>query len=239
MSKGIFVAASGSVAQLHRLEVMSHNLAHARTTGFKRDDITTREIGVAPELARESDDKRFAQTHGAHARLDEGVTTRTDNPLDIALRGRSFLRVQTAQGERLTRDGRLMRGVDGLLRTQRGHLVLDAQGGGIALPEGRAPEIAEDGAISAGQTLLARLGTRVLREGTALRKDVQGLFVPPTAADDPQAQPSILQGHLEGSNVEPVTQLTQLIAVQRHFEALQQAISTHREMDATAIRLPR
>ena len=118
MANGVYVAVSGSITQQHALEVVANNLAHARTAGFKRDAVTFHEVVADhPHLPPTSPahDKDFAQTVGTHARLEAGPIDRTGNPLDVAIEGDGYLRVETARGERLTRNGRLHRSVDGFL----------------------------------------------------------------------------------------------------------------------------
>lgn len=248
MGKGVYVAASGSMSRLQQLEVLANNLAHVNTPGFKRDAVTFQQVladNGRPDLQLDPQlqDKGYAQTVGTHTRLDAGELVRTDNTLDVAVRGDGWLNIETPRGTRLTRNGRLMRGSDGLLKTQLGYPVLDQAGQRIALPPDRPPVIAEDGGIRAGTLELGRLAvTRVDVQATQLKKDPDGFFVPPDEGVAPPTggqPPAVLQGYLEDSNVSPVSAMTQLIEVQRHFQALHQVISAYQRMDEAANRLPR
>jgi len=245
MSKGIYVATSGSVAQLRHLETLSNNLANARTAGFKGDKVdfeTVRAKSVRDGGENGADpaglDKHFVDVRERRTDLTAGPLTRTDNPLDVAVSGNGFLTVQTERGTRLTRDGRLLLGRDGSLRTHSGHAVLDAGGRPVHLPPDRVPTIDEQGNIRAGSATIGRLGVVGvdLREG--LEKDGEGLFVPPT--DEAALVPgtTVLQGHLEESNVRPVQAMLELVEVQRTFAALRQVITTSGELDRLAAKLP-
>lgn len=240
MANGMYVAASGTVSRLEQIEVLAQNLAHVRSPGFKRatvafHDVLDQERGDRPIDA----DKDFVQADDPTARLDEGPLVRTDNPLDLAISGPAFLRVETSAGERLTRNGRMIVGQDGALRTQAGLPVLGADGARIHLPTDRVPEIDADGTIRSGETWLGRLGlTRVDLRGT-LDRDPAGLFIPPAEAADDAGPVSVMQGFIEESNTPAIAMMTELIEVQRHYEALHQVISTYREMDQTAATLSR
>ncbi len=240
MANGIYVATSGTVARLQEMEVLAQNLAHANTAGFKRDQVTFESV-VADARGQHAidDDKDFVQSRPATTRLEEGPLTHTGNPLDLAISGHGFLRVETGRGERLTRDGRLMLGRDGALRTITGLPVLDDGGRRIQIPPDTVPEFDEGGGIIAGDLRIGRLGVREVDLAGELDKDEAGLFVPPESRPAPGSLGyTVLQGHVENANVQPVQAMLELIEVQRGFEALHQVIRTYSEMDQRAASLP-
>ncbi|MCC6620497.1 MAG: flagellar hook-basal body protein [Deltaproteobacteria bacterium] len=250
MGKGIYVATSGSIAQLRHMEVLSNNLANVRTAGFKGDRVTFEEVIARatergnPQDAPAAPDGGEAAKHFAVARssppdMAPGPLTRTDNPLDLAVTGNAMLQVQTERGVRLTRGGQLMLGRDGAIRTSEGHLVLSQAGKGIVLPPDTLPEIDPTGAISADGIELGQLGMAFVDPEGPMDKDEDGLFVPPQGRFQPSADASVMQGHVEESNVSPVRMMLDLVEVQRLFSALRQVISTSGEMDAQASRLAR
>lgn len=240
MANGMYVAASGTVSRLAQMEVLAQNLAHARTPGFKRSAVSFHEVMDQERGDRPVDaDKGFVQADEPSARLEEGPLVQTNNPMDIALSGPAFLRVETSAGERLSRNGRLMMGPDGALRTQTGLPVLDAQGSRIHLPIDRVPEVDPDGTIRSGELRIGQLGlARVDLAGT-LDRDSAGLFIPPSEPSSAPGEVTVMQGFVEESNTPTVQMMTELIEVQRHYETLHQVISTYREMDQTAAALPR
>jgi flagellar basal-body rod protein FlgF len=239
MANGIYVATSGAVARIQEMAILAQNLASAKVTGFKRDQVTFEQVmnesrGDAPE----DQDKAFVQISEPTTRLDEGHLRATDNPLDVAISGDGFLRVETARGERLTRNGRLMVGKDGVLRTITGLKVLNDEGGEISLPPNKIPHINESGSIKAGDVTIGRLGLVGVDLNGTLKKDESGLFIPPEEIREPK-QATVLQGFLEGGNVSAVKMMTELIEVQRNFETLHQVIRAYKDMDNTAVNLPR
>jgi flagellar basal body rod protein FlgG len=231
------------MAQLERLETVSNNLAHANEPGFKRDEVTFEEVrakltdGADPTLPRNRD-RRFVESVGTRYRMEVGPLSQTENPLDVALRGPGFLRVSTPEGERLTRDGRMVVDRQGTLRTIRGHLVLDEGGGEITLPYGKVPAISRQGDVTADGVRVARLGVGIVRDPAQLSKLEGGLFASRTPVESLEHdQVDVLQGFVEESNVNAVEAVTQLVEVQRTFEALQQVVSAYRRMDEQATRL--
>lgn len=241
MANGIYVAASGTVSRLQEMEVLANNLANAGSAGFKRDEVVFQELDADRQgpLPRD-EDKDFVRTLEAKPRLDEGALRSTGNPLDVAVSGPGFLRVLSSRGERMTRDGRLLVGKDGTLRTMSGLPVLSRAGTPIHLPPDRAIDIDEAGRIRAGDLDVADLGIAKVPLSARLDKDEAGLFLPPAAPPDTRdlPEPTVLQGFVEDANVSPVQAMTGLIEVQRHYEALHQVITTYREMDQAVVRLP-
>lgn len=244
MSKGIYVATSGSMAQLRHLETLSNNLANTRTAGYKGDQLTFETVRARHERSTDPNvadpaglGKHFVDVHERVADLAPGPVSRTDNPLDVALTGNGFLTVETSRGRRLTRDGRMLIGRDGTLRTTSGHSVLDQNGRSIRLPPDRVPTIDERGRIRAGNLDIGQLGVVAVDMLAGMAKDADGFFVPPTEAARPSVDMTVLQGHVEESNVRPVQMMLELVEVQRTFSALRQVISASGEMDSQAARL--
>lgn len=262
MANGIYVATSGAMAQLRNLEVLSNNLANARTTGFKADRLTFEEqlaverdtsrtsylnptggeagpglLARAPQIAV---DKHFVSTRDDVTDVSPGAIRRTDNPLDVAVTGNGFLRIETPLGERLTRGGQLIIDGDGALRTHNGHAVLSDTGAPIYLPPDEVPTIESDGTLFTTFGSMVRLGVATVDLEAGLEKDPQGFFVPPEAGDAvPLPETSVLAGHLEESNSSPVRTMMELMRVNRAFSALQKVITTHGEMDKAANQLAR
>ena len=239
MANGIYIATSGTVARLQEMEILAQNLANSKVPGFKRDQVTFEEVlndrrGTDPI----DQDKAFVQTSEPETRLDEGNLRVTDNPMDVAITGDAFLRVETSRGERLTRNGRLMVGKDGLLRTITGLKVLGDDGQEIVLPPNKVPTISKTGSIRAGKETIGKIGLAGVDLKSTLKKDEAGLLIPPDVARDPE-NANVLQGFLEAGNVSPIKMMTELIEVQRNFETLHQVIRTYKEMDSTAVNLPR
>jgi len=156
MSKGLWPAISGSVAQSERLDTIANNLANADTNGFKKDQVTFQTVmssavaaaqkeEIPSKLYTEKDfhkldgaDKAFVMIEGSYTDFSPGKAKVTGSPLDVALEGNGFLEVLSPQGLRYTRQGSLRLNQEGGLVTSEGYPVLMA-GGGAFVPPAPAP----------------------------------------------------------------------------------------------------
>lgn len=209
------------------MEVLAGNVANADTTGFRRQDLVfeqhLRRSGEAGSIA-------FGQEHGTTVDRQEGPLRATGGMLDLALVGAGWFRVASPEGERLTRAGRFSADADGRLVNSEAASVLDETGAPLVLPfDVQTISVAADGTLSADQRVIGRLGV-VEPAGTApLVPEGAGLYrtdAPLVAADDTR----IVQGSLEGSNVQPVVEMTRLIEVTRAFESTQKLLETHHDL---------
>jgi len=238
MANGIYRAVAGSVAQVRQLDVLANNLAHVDTPGFKADALRFEEM-----LNRAQQGTGFVDTGETTIQMTQGSLRKTDNPLDVAVAGDGFLVVDTPKGSRLTRAGRMVVGADGILRTVAGHPVQGANGTISMVPLGderrEGPLVIEsNGRIMQGDVELGVL-RRVAAGADELKKEGLDMFA--LKAGDvnnlPPAQTGeILQGHVEDANVNPVFAMTEIIQVQRTFEALQQMTKTYRDTDRQSVR---
>ena len=148
----------------------------------------------------------------------EGKLEETGGDLDVALAGEGYLVVQTPQGERYTRDGHLRLDEAGQLVTDDGLPVL-AQGGTPLLfgPEDTRIAIARDGTVSSESGDLGRLRVVRFAHPERMQSVAGGLM---TSDEPPQdvAAPTLLQGMLEGSNVQPIVEMERLIDLHRAYD---------------------
>jgi len=238
MGNGIYSAVAGSTARMKELEVLSNNLAHTTTPGFKADDVRFEEV-----MSGKKRQARFVEARETVPRMSQGSLRKTDNPMDVALAGKGFLVVDTPRGARLTRAGRFVVGADSILRTASGHSVRGVNGQPIRIPPmnertDHGPIVIDEiGQLTSGSDMLGQL-LRVSTEGAQVNKEGQDLFrcEKPVEELESAADSRVMQGHLEQANVNPVTLMTELVEVQRHFEALQQVVKTYRQIDGQVAR---
>src|SRR6516225_5433752 len=111
MENMLLVGLSRQMTLERELDVVANNVANANTNGFKADRSLFEEYlaSNAHEDLFSRPDRRvsFVQDRGTYRDLSQGPTEQTKNPLDVAIDGNAFLAVQTANGERYTRDGGL------------------------------------------------------------------------------------------------------------------------------------
>ncbi len=146
MLRGLYTAASGMRAQMHRMDALSNNLANVDVTGYKKDTSVHKAF---PEMLirRFNDDGVYKMPFGSldtapvvgklgtgveynesFTVFEQGSLQQTENPFDMALEGKGFFAVQTPQGERYTRNGSFHLGKEGLLVTKEGYPVLGEDG---------------------------------------------------------------------------------------------------------------
>ncbi|MGY6707034.1 MAG: flagellar basal-body rod protein FlgF [Rhizobiaceae bacterium] len=219
MQTGLYVALSSQVALERRLNTIADNVANANTTGFRATGVKFEDVvtGLGQDsLSFVSSGTNFLSTAG-------GALVQTGNALDFAVRGDAWFAMQTPEGPVMTRDGRFTMQPDGQLVSIEGHPILDAGGGEILLnPEGGTPVVGADGAIRQDGQLAGAIGLFDFQPGNDFRRYGNSGVIPqgePEPIID-QANVGVVQGYLEGSNVDPVLEITRLIQVQRAFEGV-------------------
>jgi flagellar basal-body rod protein FlgF len=224
MNRGLYIAASGMLAELTRQNQIANDLANSSTAGYKPDRAAQASYGDVA-LANTSNGQTIGSlgfgTGIAEIRTDfsVGPMKQTDQPFDLALAGDGFLAVQTAQGTRYTRDGQLQLDANDTLVNSMGSPVLDDQGRPIKIPAGQAVTVAPDGTITAAGKSVARLGVVSL---TNPAKQGDNLYTGTPGARPQDTQ--VKQGFIEGSGSDPARAMVDMIVSMRAYEAAQRVI---------------
>ena len=235
------------------MRVISNNLANVNTTGFKRDRASFQTLAYqvvqAPGAASTSQTQYATGTNmgtgvkiQGTARIDtEGSLQTTGNSLDMAVDGDGFFQVQMPDGTLgYTRAGNFSRSPQGMVVTSEGYQVMP----GITVPEGATSiTIGTDGTVSAtlqGQTEASQLGQiqiATFPNSAGLQAKGDNLLVETSASGaanlgnpGEQGRGSIRQGMLEGSNVNVVEELVDMIETQRAYEVNSKMISATDQM---------
>lgn len=194
-----------------RQEAVAHNLANASTAGFKGERVFASLMGSG------------GVTPSSVTNFQAGALESTGRPLDIALEGDGFLVLGTPEGERLVRGGSFQLDVSRQLVDAEGNTLM-GDSGAIALPEGDY-EISPNGIISVEDVPIATLkivrprNEAILhREGGVRFRDNQ------PARQVEEGEVKVHQGHLEGSNVDPVDAMVEMIEIQRAYSAIQRSV---------------
>ena len=216
MSNPIYTSLTRQSGLMREMQAVANNIANISTTGFRREGV------VFSEHVRRLDDAvpSLSMAHGTarHVDLAQGDVTRTGGDFDLAIQGEGFFLVETPDGERLTRAGHFMPDAEGMLVNPEGHRLLDAGGAAVVVPADQGPVgIARDGTVSAAGQPLAQIGLWVPEDPRSLRHEGGTLFRADGVAPL-EGEGAMLQGHLEGANVNPVTEVARMIAVQRAYE---------------------
>jgi flagellar basal-body rod protein FlgF len=225
MIRGFYAAVSGMVANFSRAQIISNNLANLATVGYKEDVNTFRAFkslllnrmdqAGPTEVGRIGTGTEISPTA---LKLDQGSLRFTGNPLDVAVEGPGFFAVQTGTETSYTRTGHLYRDVAGQLVTADGARVL-GQNGPIDLPVGD-PQFAPDGTVLVNGVEIDKLQVVEFATPNNLRKEGTNRYGSTDAPTAPTTT-GIRSGFVEESNVDPTKAMTDLIMVQRAYEASQ------------------
>ena len=227
-----YVTLSRQSGLMNEMRIVANNIANSATTGYRQEGLIFSEfIASAPGQPSLS----MSRGQVRNTAFDQGTLTRTNGDFDLAIEGDGFFLVETPEGERLTRAGNFSPNAEGDLVTPAGHRVLDAGGAPVFVPGGTKVAVAVDGTISADGQPLGQIGlflpgdplAMVRRDGVMF--DSQGGIVPADGA-------RILQGFLEGSNVDPILQIARMIEVQRAYETGQSFLETEDQRIRNAVK---
>ena len=254
MQQSSISALFGALSNETRLNLIANNLANVNTAGYKADKVSFQDVfsrvatDFNPDARNDLTQKNLlprplvvAKPRLAKHTVDlaQGSLEVTGNQLDMAISGPGFFRVQTPEGQYLTRNGQFYRGPQGQLLTNQGFSVL-GQSGPITLPPGQNVSVSPDGQILVDNVPVGAVDVVDVADPKKLKKYGQSLF---TGPDDnaPVTQPvdrsktSIYQGYIEKPNVEVVTEMVGMIEAQRSFEAYSKIITSTQEMDREAV----
>jgi len=250
MIRGVHISAGALGPAMRAQEILANNLANASAGAFRQDRIAFHRAlggllpdasgdGTAPAeaqggagataagLAGGADVAAEAVSSAAPtvtARLDlgPGPLETTGGRLHLAVNGPGFFAVQGPEGELYTRDGSLRLGPDGDMLHRSGYPLL-TEGGALRVPPGSEFTVAADGTVFLDGSPAGKLRLVALPDVAGLRHAGQGLLssAVPGEAD---ASSQVIQGALEGSNVDPVLAMVDMVALLREFEANQRSL---------------
>jgi flagellar basal-body rod protein FlgF len=225
MENASLIGLSRQVVLARELDVIANNIANITTTGFKADGSLFEEyLSSHARAAGTGGRVSYVQDRGVWHNMSQGPIERTGNPLDLAIEGKAFFAVQTARGERYTRNGALQIDATGQLVTGEGDAVLGESGPIVFQPNDKAITIGPDGTVSVREgnnkndTVRGKLRLVDFANPQALQKDGGSTFAAVNGATpQPAAQSSIVQGAVEKSNVRGVVEMSRMIEITRAY----------------------
>ncbi len=252
--RALYIASTGMAAQERNVEVISNNIANMRTTGYKKQRAEFQDLlyqQVRRAGAQSSDAGNIlpvgveigsgVRTAATSRITSQGSPTPTEKDLDLAVRGEGYFAITLPDGgTAYTRDGSFERNGDGTLVTVDGYEVQP----GITIPEdARDISINASGVVEAyigsdtTPTELGQIQLSTFVNPAGLKSNGQNLFLETPASGAPLASNpgsngvgDILQGYLEMSNVNAVTEISDMISAQRAYEMNARIISGADEM---------
>ncbi len=255
MQDGMLSGLFGALTTEHRMNFIANNLANVNTTGYKRDTVAFKDTmaSYAHDEIREPlmtvrskplfpEPKNMVRPRVAVSQVDfsQGSMHATGNPLDLAIAGDGFFKINTPGGTYYTRDGHFVLSGDGTLMTPQGWTV-QSDGGQITIPQGtRHVMISEDGQVFADEEQMGTIDVVTVDDLTKMEKYGRNLYRPRPGSDVAEqnafdGQTRLAQGFTEKANVEVVYEMVNMIETNRLFEAYQKIIQSSDTMDRDAI----
>jgi flagellar basal-body rod protein FlgF len=246
MENALLVGLSRQMTLERQIDVIANNIANVNTTGYKADQSLFEEFltSGAHEDNFVGNDRKvsYVQDRGTYRDFSQGSLQQTANPLDVAIDGEAFLAVQTAGGERYTRDGNLQLNGQGQLVTEGGDLVLGNSGPIVFQPTDHDINISPDGTITVVEanaridTVRGKLRLVSFTDAQSLLKQGSNLYAAANAAAaQPDLKATVKQGYVEKSNVNSVAEMGRMIEVSRTYSQIANILQQQSDLHKNAI----
>jgi flagellar basal-body rod protein FlgG len=249
MVKSIYTPLSGAIAQERVLEQIANNLANVNTAGFKGDRVTftllepepekrytdplppaNYKVGVEQLMNIKGNEVAYVGVADVTRDVSQGPAQQTGNKLDLMIEGEGMLAVHTPDGVRYTRAGDLALSRDGVLMTKEGFPVLGDKGD-IVVRHGDF-QVNDTGEVWQDGQMLDRVMLFKADDDLAFERAGSNLYHYGGRPEGLKrvAHPGVRQGWVEGSNVNAVKNLTDMIIAHRSYEAYQKAVQHYDSM---------
>jgi flagellar basal body rod protein FlgG len=230
MNIGLYLGAAALNALERWQDATSQNIASSSTPGFRKREVgfTMQTDGTLPTSASKAVQQTQFPTSQVSVSFVPGQFIGTGREFDIAIRGEGFFEVQTPDGGRAyTRAGSFYTNTDRNLVDAQGNLLLGEGGSAIQLlPDGGPLSVAADGTLSQNGRQIGMLTIQKFDNPQALTPLSGGLFAANNQTPTTVANPELMQGSLETSNVQPVGEMINLVQISRAYEAAQKVITS-------------
>lgn len=243
MDQGMYTAAAGAIAMEERLNIISNNVANLNTIGFKKDQISFEQFSKVLDTSMLAEGQYKVvpiDVIALNPSIDvtPGSPMETGNPLDVAMLGEGFFVVSTDEGPRYTRAGSFSLSTDNVLITPQGYRV-QGEGGDISIDTTTGNGVIgidTRGKITYDDSDIDTLQVVQIPPEALVRKGNNLFAVKEGYTPEPVENPSMSQSYLEAANVEPVTEMVEMIATQRAYDAFQKMIRSIDEAYSFSIR---
>ncbi len=225
----------------------------ALTKGADTIDLPRKEWGPDDFYRSQGGENAFVKVDGSYTDFSQGALTPTNNPLDLALFGKGFFEVLTPHGVRYTRKGNFAISKEGELVTAQGYKLLgqintDEQQAEspnanpiedriIKIPSNLKISISKEGDIFNKDGNLGKISVVEFNDSHALKKQGHSLYINNAQENlkKEAIETTVNQGFIEGSNVNAIKEMSELINAHRHFENIQKAISTYDQISGQIV----
>lgn len=240
MDTTLYVALSHQTAMRRSLDLIANNIANMNTTAFRREQVMFKDYVVGLDRLDNDDlkDVSFVQDYGVARDYRQGKMIPTGNPLDIAISGRGFLEVADPETGNVnyTRNGSLKISDQGFLATNTGQNVRSVGGGTIDIPANVSIiDIAADGTVSTSEGIAGQIALVDFENEQLLEKIGDTLFRSEAEPIGP-ADAKFVSGMIEGSNVQPLVEMTNMMKVMRSYQSVNKLTEKYQDMRVESLR---
>ena len=231
MDNTSYVALSRQTALWKQMEVVANNMANLNTAGFKAEEVMVAEKDVKTKSDTTPFGRQIAYVHDLGTVRDpkEGPLSKTGAPLDVAIHGSGYFTLDSPSGARYSRAGHFRLDENGMIVSGDGLPVMQANNTPIIVAPNEAQiNIANDGTVSTENGQIGQMRIVSFANEQDLKKVGDGTYIT-TAAANTVARPYLTQGMLEDSNVEPISQMTQMLTVMRNYQSIQNILDNEQD----------
>lgn len=235
MVSGKYSALSGAIAREQAISNVSNNLANFSTTGYRRSQVSFESILRGEQQTRTARGINYTRIKRNFSDFSSGPIRKTDDPLNFAIHGEGFFKIQGANGPLYTRRGDFMINAQGLLTTSNNMPVLNDGNGQITIPETDTSKVAvgDDGTVfllglQGDRTEIGKIAMVDIADKQQLQRESDTAFsLAPGAAEQASETSRLLQGNLEQANINMSSELAQMIDNYRTFETYHKVLKSY------------
>lgn len=235
MVSGKYSALSGAIARDQAIANISNNLANISSSGYKKSQVSFESLLRGEQQAKQAKGINYSRVRENFTDFSPGAIRQTDNPLDLAIHGDGFFKVQGQNAVLYTRRGDFTLNAEGVLTTGNGLPVLDEGNGQIIIPDTDTSKVAvgDNGTIfllgpQGTRTEVARLAIMDIDDKKKLKREGDTAFSLEEGGNETQSETSrVIQGSLELSNINMAAELTQMIDNYRAFENYHKVLKSY------------
>ena len=237
MGSGLYSAVSGAMSRLQMMDTISDNISNGSTAGFKKGAVSFEAILERPKRPEDGRGIDYAKIKEGFTDFSQGGLTRTGVPLQLAIEGEGFFKVQDANGQVFfTRQGLLRRDASGNLMTPQGMKVLGENGDPLSFPS-EDVVIDEQGMATFAEGEKVRIPVYEVADVKKLERVGAAFRDAPEPVATLIERPRVFQGYIEDSNVQATQEMARMMEALRVFEACQKMMKNYSELDGKVIEL--
>lgn len=238
MVSGKYSALTGALSREQRMANISANLANVDTVGYKKNSMVFESILSGEQQTTKAKGINFSRVRQNFTDFTEGPMKGTANPLDIAIHGDGFFKVQSNDGIRYTRRGDFHVDSDGTLLTGNNIPVLDEGNALINIPQTGTSKISVNSlgeistlAMDGTRNIVGKLGIVTIQDTTFLKRETDTLYsLDPGGLEQPVTEPNLAVASLEMSNINTTTEMALMIESLRTFESYTKVMQAYSKL---------